>query len=132
MRRFLVILCLLLNVSVTLMPFSTAHAHISTDHTLSADIHSGHSHDLDLDASHHDHEKADQVVDFRTPVSAQNSFQSSFWSDWMPLFCLAALTVLVAQLCTAAFSPPSSDPKPASRHGYWRPPLRGPPAFSIR
>jgi hypothetical protein len=131
-RRFLVILCLLLNVSVTLMPFNTAHAHVSTAHTLSADIHSGHSHDLDLDASAHDHEKGAQIVDFRNAASAQNSFQSTVWSDWMPLLCLVALTVLVARLCTAAFSPPSSDPKPASRHGYWRPPLRGPPAFSIR
>jgi predicted RNA-binding Zn ribbon-like protein len=131
-RRFLVILCLLLNVSVTLMPFDTAHAHISPAHTLRADIHSGHSHDLDLDASHDDHEKGAQIVDFRTSASTQNPFQSTFWSDWMPLLCLVALTVLVAQLCTAAFSPPSSDPKPASRHGYWRPPLRGPPAYSIR
>jgi hypothetical protein len=142
-RRFLVILCLLLNLSVLLMPFDTTHAHVSSAADLSTDVHSGHSHDLDhqhdLDHDHaldhgHDHETgtADHVVDLQAAVSAQNSLQSMAWSDWIPLACLVVLTFLAAQRCIAVFAPPSSDPKPASRRGYWRPPLRGPPAFSIR
>lgn len=133
MRRFLVILCLLLNLSVLLMPFDTTHAHVSSAAAFSADVHSGHSHDLD---PHHDHETgaaAEHVVDLRAAVSPQNTFQSMAWSGWMPLASLVVLTLLlVGQRCLAFFAPPSSDPKPPSRRGYWRPPLRGPPAISIR
>lgn len=138
MRRFLVILCLLLNLSVLLMPFDTTHAHVSSAADLSTDVHSGHSHDLDHqhDFDHdHDHEtgtSADHVVDLQAAASAQNSLQSMAWSDWIPLACLVALTFLAAQRCIAVFAPLCSDPKPASRRGYWRPPLRGPPVFSIR
>jgi hypothetical protein len=114
-----------------LMPFDTTHAHIGSAADLSTDVHSGHSHDLD---PHHDHDSgadADHVVDLRAAVSAQNTFQAMVWSDWIPLASLVVLTFLVAQRCIAVFAPPSSDPRPAARHGYWRPPLRGPPAFSI-
>lgn len=115
------------------MPFDTTHAHVSSDAPFGADVHSGHSHDLD---HHHDDETdtgAGHVVDLRAAVSAQNTFQSMFWSDWVPLASLVVLALLlVGQRCLAYFAPPSSDPKPASRHGYWRPPLRGPPAISIR
>lgn len=133
-RRFLVILCLIANLSILLMPFDTTHAHVSSTADLSADVHSGHSHDFDPD---HHGDAGEHVVDLQGSVSAQNPFQSKFWSakfwsDFMPLACLVVLTYLVAPLCLTVFAPPLSDPKPASRHGYWRPPLRGPPAFSIR
>ena len=130
-RRSLVILCLLLNLSVLLMPFDTTHAHVSSAAALSTDVHSGHSHDFDGDHEHDHGSPGDQVVELRGSISSQNTFQSMFWSDWIPLACLVALTLFVARLCTV-FAPPASDPNPAPRHGYWRPPLRGPPAFSIR
>jgi hypothetical protein len=117
------------------MPFDTPHAHVSSAADVSTDVHSGHSHDL---GHGHDHDEdydsgadVDLVVDLRASVSAQNTLQSMAWSDWIPLASLVALTFLAARLCIAVFAPPSSDPKPAARHGYWRPPLRGPPAFSI-
>ncbi|MBL8266737.1 hypothetical protein [Steroidobacter sp.] len=117
------------------MPFDTSHAHISSAASMSAEVHSGHSHDLEPHPHPHPEsvpETGDQVVDLQGSVSAQNTFQSMFWSNWIPLACLVALAFLVAQPCIAVFSPPSSDPNRASRRGHWRPPLRGPPVFSIR
>ena len=114
------------------MPFETTHAHVSSAAALSTDVHSGHSHDLEFNSESDASSDGDQVVDLQGALSAQNTFQSMYWSDWIPLAGMVVLTFLVAQLCIAVFAPPCSDPKPAPRHGYWRPPLRGPPAFSIR
>jgi hypothetical protein len=134
-RRSLVILCLLLNLSVLLMPFDTSHAHISSAASVSTDVHSGHSHDLEPHSLRHSEsvpDTDDHVVDLQGSLSAQNTFQSMFWSHWIPLACLVAIAFLVAQPRVAAFSPPSSEPHRASWRGHWRPPLRGPPVFSIR
>jgi hypothetical protein len=120
---------LVLNLSVLLMPFDTTHAHISSTAASSTDVHSGHSHDLD---PHSEHDAGEHVVDLHGSFGTQNAFQSKFWSDWIPLACLVVMTLVVSQLCLAILAPPLSDPKPVSRHGYWRPPLRGPPVFSIR
>jgi hypothetical protein len=124
-----------LNLSVLLMPFDTSHAHISSAASLSTAVHSGHSHDLEPHSHPHSDSApgaAEQIVDLQGSLSAQNTFQSMSWSNWIPLACLVAIAFLVARPRVAVFSPPSSDPERASRRGHWRPPLRGPPVFSIR
>lgn len=109
------------------------HAHVSqggvaaaeNPHRLSADIHSGHSHDVSSTGTH------DFVVDLDPTLTSQSSGQFTFWSHWLPLGCAVVLFVLVAQLCIGLFSPLKSSPAQTSQRGHWRPPLRGPPAFSI-
>lgn len=45
-RRFVPIVCMLLNLSVTLMPFNTVHAHVSSRDQHETGVHGGHSHQL--------------------------------------------------------------------------------------
>lgn len=129
MRRFLVILCLLANLSLLLMPFDSTHAHVSSDHSHAADVHGGHSHDFDHGVAGEEAHRS--VVDLKPALSSQNTFQSAFLTFWLPLACTFVLTLLVVQLCVGSVAPARSDPKPPSHHPYWRPPLRGPPSFSI-
>jgi hypothetical protein len=131
-RQFVVILCLLLNVSVMLMAFDTTHAHVDATAAAGVDVHSGHDHDFDLHSDVDHHDASEHVVDMKASLGTLNPFQSTFWSDWLPLVWFVALTLLAAPLCVAVFSSRTSDPRPPSRRGHWRPPLRGPPAFSIR
>lgn len=129
MRRFLLILCLLANLSLLLMPFDSTHAHVSPDHSHAADVHGGHSHDFDHEVSDHDADHS--VVSLKPAVSSQNNFQSAFLTLWLPLACAFVVTLLVVQQYLGTVKPSRSDPKPPSHHPYWRPPLRGPPSLSI-
>ncbi|HEY5755658.1 MAG TPA: hypothetical protein VIU34_07535 [Steroidobacter sp.] len=133
MRKLLVLICLLANISLLLIPFDSTHAHVTSDHGHShpSDVHGGHSHDLDL---YGDVDEADEqiVVDMKPVLTTQGNFQSAFWTFWVPLACTVVLLLAVVQSCLRLVAPPRSDLRPLSRHGHWRPPLRGPPSFSIR
>ena len=132
MRRFLVILCLLANLSLVLMPFDSTHAHVSSDHSHATAVHGGHNHDFDHGMQNDQGDEADRaIVDLKPALSSQNTFQSAFLTFWLPLACTFVLALLVVQLCLGSVAPTRSDPKPLSHHPYWRPPLRGPPSFSI-
>lgn len=134
MRKLLVLICLLANISLLLMPFDSTHAHVTSDHghTHASDVHGGHSHDFGL------YDEVDQdadeqiVVDMKPALTSPGNFQSVFWTYWVPLACTVVLLLGVAQLCLRIVSYPRSDSRPLTRHGHWRPPLRGPPAFSIQ
>lgn len=126
-------ICLLANISLMLIPFDSTHAHVSSDHghTHASDVHGGHSHDLDLYADIDDTDEQ-VVVDMKPALTSQGTFQSVFWTYWVPLACTVVLLLAVALFCLRLVAPPRSDPRQLSRHGHWRPPLRGPPAISIQ
>lgn len=133
MRRLAVILYMLVNVSVLLIPFHTAHAHVSSGtHT---DVHGGHSHDFEH--SHgaggaHEPGDAEQVVDLEPALTNQSTSPSPFWTYWLPLACVLAILAAGVQVCLLVLRPPRSHLQSGSHRGYWRPPLRGPPSLSIQ
>ena len=132
-RKLLVLICLLANLGLMLIPFDSTHAHVAADHghTHAPDVHGGQSHDFDLFV---DADDTDQVVvDLKPELTSQITFQSAFSSYGIPLACTVVLLLAVAQLCVRLIAPHRSDPRPLPRRGgHWRPPLRGPPAFSIQ
>lgn len=132
-RKLLIVICLLANISVMLMPFDSTHAHVSSDHghTHASDVHGDHSHDFDLFGDLDDGDEQ-IVVDMKPALTSQGVFQSAFWTYWVPLACTVVLLLAVAQFCLRSIAPHRSDPRPLSRNGHWRPPLRGPPNFSIQ
>src|SRR6185503_581620 len=109
------------------------HAHVGSDHGHShvSDVHGGHSHDLGRDGDVDDSPEQ-IVVDMKPALTSQGNFQSVFWAYWVPLTCTLVLLLAVAQLCLLLVAPHRSDPRLLTRDGHWRPPLRGPPAFSIQ
>lgn len=135
MRRFVLILCMLLNVSVMLVSFNSTHAHVGTGAHHHTDVHGGHSHDFghthDVDGGHPPAE-VDKVVDLTPALTSQSSTPSVSWTHWLPLVCVVAILSVGVQVCLSLLRPPQSDPPPASQRGYWRPPLRGPPPISIQ
>lgn len=133
MRKLLIVICLLTNISVLLIPFDSTHAHVSPDHghTHVSDVHGGHSHDFDLFGDIDDGDEQ-IVVDMKPALTSQGIFKSALGAYWVPLACTVVLLLAVAQLCLRSVPPPRSDPRPLSRHGHWRPPLRGPPSFSLQ
>jgi hypothetical protein len=134
-RKLLVLICLLTNISLMLIPFDSTHAHVTADHghTHASDVHGGHSHDFDLYGDVDDDSDTDEqvVVDMKPALTSQGTLPSAFLTLWLPLACTLVLLLAVAQFCVRIIAPPRSDPRPTSRHGHWRPPLRGPPTFSI-
>lgn len=132
MRCVTILVCLLLNVSFLLVPFSHVHAHL--DHLDdSALVHGGHSHDFDdYDSAHHHADDslkhdAERVIDLDgdRPGQAANALS---WSKWLPLLCTVGLFFSVA--LTRVFllpRPPRNRPVLSSQHPPWPPPLRGPP-----
>ena len=135
-RKLLVLICLLANISLMLIPFDRTHAHVVAEHghTHASDVHGGHSHDFDLHGDTGEAGDGDEqvVVDMKPALTSQGTFQSAFWAYWVPLACTAVLLLAAAQFCLRLVAPPRSDSRPLSRHGHWRPPLRGPPTFSIQ
>jgi hypothetical protein len=135
-RSLVTILCLLLNVSILLMPFDSTHAHVTSDHghTHASDVHGGHSHDFDLYGDIDESDDTDEqiVVDMKPTLTSHGTPQAVFWTYWVPVACTVVLLLAVAQFCLRLVAPHRSDPRPLSRHGHWRPPLRGPPTSSIQ
>lgn len=132
-RKLLVLIGLLANISLMLIPFDRTHAHVVSEHghTHASDVHGGHSHDFDFYGDAGDGVEQ-VVVDMKPALTSQGTFQSAFWAYWVPLACTVVLLPAVAQSCLRLAAPHRSDPRPLSRHGHWRPPLRGPPTFSIQ
>jgi hypothetical protein len=80
-RKLLVLICLLANISLMLIPFDSTHAHVDSDHghAHASDVHGGHHHDFDF---HGDVDETDEqvVVDMQPALSSQGAFQSLFWT----------------------------------------------------
>lgn len=109
-RRLAIILCMLVNVSILLIPFSTTHAHVGSGAHHHADVHGGHSHDFEHGhgaSDGHDPADAEQVIDLEPALTNQSTSSSAFWTYWLPLACV--LTVLAAgmQICVLVLRPRS-------------------------
>jgi hypothetical protein len=130
MPRVTLLLSVLLNLSILLMPFDLAHAHVGSTNQSSAEVHIGHAHDFDHGSN--EHRSDESIIDLTDAHIFQPRKNSTLWSDWLPLACVILLTAGVAQLYFLLPIAHRTDPALSSSHGYWRPPLRGPPAFSIR
>lgn len=132
MRLFALLLCLLMNVSFLLAPFSHVHAHLGHDDD-SALVHGGHSHDFDAhdSADHHaddslDHH-AEHVIDLDSERAGQVA-SGLTWSPWLPLLYMVGLFFSMAPSWAVLLPrPPRSRPVLKSQHPPWPPPLRGPP-----
>ena len=132
MRLFVLLLCLLLNVSFLLAPFSHVHAHLGQLDD-SALVHGGHSHDFDAheSADHHADDWQDHDVEHVIDLDSERAGQIAnglTWSQWLPLLCMVGLLFSMAP--SRAFllpRPPRSRPVLSSQHPPWPPPLRGPP-----
>ena len=137
MRKLLLVICLLANVSLMLIPFDGMLAHVTSDHghTHASDVHGGHSHDFDVFGDV-DATDGQIVVDMKPALTSQGTSQSAFWASFwaycVPLACTVVWLLAVAQLCLRSVAPRQSDPRPHSLYGHWRPPLRGPPASCIQ
>jgi hypothetical protein len=135
-RAVTILLCWLLNVSVVLIPFSALHAHLRADEGRQI-VHGGHGHELphahhaaaDHDVSHGEGDDAD-VVDLQPTLTSYSS-TFSFWSHWLPLVCAIVVLACTMPLILSLLRPPRASHAPHSSFFLWRPPLRGPPTFSI-
>jgi hypothetical protein len=126
MRRLhRVVVCSMMCISWVLMPYSTLHAHVDDhDHT---HVHGGHVHDF---GKEYDLKHADQVVPIS--VTAATSPTGLDWTHWLPIFYVLTGLALALPFLTAILRPPERDSEPIPRRFHWQPPLRGPPAISIR
>lgn len=124
MRRALIILCTLMTLSAVLAPIRSLHVHEDADHHVL--IHDGHVHDHDGHESH----TVGHMVDMHS-VQALAAMDGSGWSQWILAQPLFLAWLLVAPTLQTLFRPPISKHLPSGRRQHWRPPLRGPPAFSI-
>lgn len=127
MRRLVLALCLLLNISFALVPFSALHAHVDSDHH-ATQVHGGHDHDLGTGNSDHD---PHHVVDLGFAFSDHGSGAMT-WTHWLPLACSVVLLVTRSGLASVLLRPPASENPPPSPRDYWHPPLRGPPLSFIQ
>jgi hypothetical protein len=124
MRRLVLLLCLLANISYSLMPFGTLHAHINDSHH-GDHVHAGHYHDLDTGTQ----AAADSAaVDLQLIAADRGSID---WTHWLPL--LIALVVLFSayQVVSQLLRPPRKENLPSLLRAHRLPPLRGPPLASI-
>lgn len=130
MRRLVLLLCLLLNISFMLAPFSHMHAHLDQQHD-SALVHDGHSHDFDAhEAADHDEDHVidhSHVVDLDGDRAGQVASMLA-WAQWLPLLCMAGLLLPLAPSSIVLLPRRRRDRLLfGSQHPPWPPPLRGPP-----
>jgi hypothetical protein len=129
MRRAVVFFCIALNISFMLMSVGTLHMHISSDHHHEhVLLHGGHVHD-------HDHERhelpaSDHVINVHAGAS-QSMVSAGEWKSFGLLLAVLGVWCLALPYVTPLLRPPSVVHPFPGRPSYWRPPLRGPPAFSI-
>jgi hypothetical protein len=119
------VVCWMMCISFVLMPYSTLHAHVD-DHE-HMHVHGGHVHDFDKG---YDLKHADQVVP--VTVTATTGPTGLDWTSWLPIFYVLTGLALALPFLTAILRPPARDSEPIPRRFHWQPPLRGPPAISIR
>jgi len=124
MRRTLVIFCALLTITAVLAPIRSLHVHLDSDHHLL--IHDGHLHDHDGHESH----SVGHVVDMHS-VQSQAAIEGAGWTSWGLALPLLVVWLFAAPFLRTFFRPPIAIHLPEGRRHHWRPPLRGPPVFSI-
>ena len=121
MRRLLLTLCLLANVSFVLAPLSMLHAHVDSEES-ATEIHGGHAHDVVSDTAR---VEDGGIVDLEV-ASLHRGTRASNWTHWLPLPIVAA--ILAWTPLQIAFTPRRRTPDiPILRlRSFWHP-LRGPP-----
>lgn len=127
-RRVTFVIISLMALSFLLMPSNTVHAHIDDDHGHSL-VHGGHLHDSAQGDEVHG------LTGFDYYVSAQlvalDKSPGSMSAEWTPVFWFIAPVTPGVSAIHEVFRPPGDDPPLVHRHSWRRPPLRGPPLFSI-
>lgn len=139
MRRLAILLCVLMNISLVLVPFRTLHAHVSHDHAVV--LHGGHSHDFDHDDDHdhggghahdgHVSQVPDQVLNVHF-ATVDASISPAAWLPFVAFVCALAFCFSFRPYLTAVLRPPAADVRLIStRRNFLHPPLRGPPSIAI-
>lgn len=127
MRVFPRLLLVILSFGIALMPLSTLHAHVGSDHHESA-LHGGHVHAGDLGQDDHGF---NSVIDLSVAVADRGAGAFS-WTNWLPLIVSLAVLWLGRPYLTAILRPPPTAVQlPRTRTYFLQPPLRGPPASPI-
>jgi len=128
-RRRSLFPCVLLSLTVASLPLNREHAHVDATDGSTTAIHLDHSHDAAAGG-----EPATGGDDHIVQVSDHTRLAKFKWSDgadWLFLAFFAALIILLARFSTLVLLRRKGDSPPPSRELSWRPPLRGPPHFSI-
>ena len=118
----------LMALSFLLVPFNTVHAHIDDHHGRSL-VHGGHLHASTQGDEVHGLNGFDHYVSAQ--LVASDKSPGSMSAEWMPVFWFMAPETLGVAAIHEVFRPPGDDPPLVYRHSWRRPPLRGPPRFSI-
>lgn len=129
------IIAVLLSLALIGVRLSGVHAHRTLDAAQHMQVHEqghhahGHHHDAHhVHGSYGGHAEGQVDVEFDT-LNGQADRLAKFSPLWVALLFAVGL-FLIAGSRSVPRPPDRSDPRPLS-HGFWRPPLRGPPVLSI-